>query len=183
VQRPLFSTLPRPTKSTLPSHRRSTSLWSAFRPSLKVCWLHLIPVRSAVLQAMTTPCLHLKPLDLLSKDLMFAFVRAQEDFLFIPVHPMRLHRRHVFASHRRDFISATLPTRRSGACETWVPMGPHRPGSQPSPTGGPDLPEDPPTCPWTLPDLTCGPKDMKTAWCTRQDSPARISFPCCNRVG
>jgi hypothetical protein len=28
-----------------------------------------------------------------------------------------------------DFISASSPTRRSGACETWVPMGPHRPGS------------------------------------------------------
>jgi hypothetical protein len=64
-------------------------------------------------------------------------------------------------------------------CETWVPTGPHRPGSQPSPTGGPDLPEDPLTCPRTLPDLTCGTKDMKTAWCTRQDSPPRISFPCC----
>jgi hypothetical protein len=102
---------------------------------------------------------------------------------FIPVHPMRLHRRHVFASHRRDFVSAASPTRRSGACETWVPLGPHLPGSQSSPTVEHDLSEDPPTCPWTLPDLTCGPKDMKTAWCTRQDSPARISFPCGNRVG
>jgi hypothetical protein len=77
-----FFTSPRSTRSTLPSHLRSTSLWSALRPSLKVCWLHLIPVRSAVLQAMTAPCLHLKPLDLLSRDLMFAFVRAQEDFSF-----------------------------------------------------------------------------------------------------
>jgi hypothetical protein len=47
-----------------------------------VCWLHLISVRSAVLQAATAPYLHLKPLDLLSRDLMFAFVRTQEDFLF-----------------------------------------------------------------------------------------------------
>jgi hypothetical protein len=31
-------------------------------------------------------------------------------------------------------------------CETWVPLGPHRPGSQPSPTSGSGLPEDPPTC-------------------------------------
>jgi hypothetical protein len=132
---------------------------------------------------MTAPCLHFKRLDLLSRDLMFAFVRAQEDFLFlIHMHPMRLHRRHVFASHRRDFVSAASPTRRSGPCETWVPTGPHRPGSQPSPTGGLDLPEDPPTCPWALPDLTCGPKDMKTAWSTRQDRLARISFPCCNRL-
>jgi hypothetical protein len=156
-----FFTSPRPTGSTLLSRLRSTSLWSTFRPSLKVCWLYLILVRSAVLQAMIAPCLHFKPLDLLSRDLMFAFVRAKQ--------PMRLHRHHVSASLRHDFVSAALPTHRSGACETWVPMGPHRPGSQPSPTGGPDLPEDPPTCPWVLPDLTCGPKDMKTAWSTRQD--------------
>jgi hypothetical protein len=38
-------------------------------------------VRSAVLQATTAPCLHFKPLDLLSRSLMFAFVRAQQDFL------------------------------------------------------------------------------------------------------
>jgi hypothetical protein len=75
-----FFTPPRPTRSTLPSRLRSTSLWSAFRPSLKVCWLHLIPVRSVVLQAMTTPCLHFKPLDLLSRDLMFAFERTKEVF-------------------------------------------------------------------------------------------------------
>jgi hypothetical protein len=78
-----FFLSPRPTGSTLPSHLHSTSLWSAFRHSLKVCWLHLIPVKPAVLQAMTAPCLHLKPLDLLSRDLMFAFIRAQEDFLFL----------------------------------------------------------------------------------------------------
>jgi hypothetical protein len=75
-----FFTSPRPTGRTLPSRLRSTSLWSAFRPSLKVCWLQLIPVRSAVLQVMTTPSLHLKPLDLFSKDLMFVFVCAQENF-------------------------------------------------------------------------------------------------------
>jgi hypothetical protein len=56
-----FFPSPRPTGSTLPSRLRLTSLWSAFRPSLKVCWLHLIPVRPAVLQAMSAPCLHLKP--------------------------------------------------------------------------------------------------------------------------
>jgi hypothetical protein len=28
------------------------------------------------------PCLHFKPLDLLCRDLMFAFVRVEEDFLF-----------------------------------------------------------------------------------------------------
>jgi hypothetical protein len=43
----------------------------------------------------------------------------------IPVHHMRLHRRHIFTSLWRDLVFATSPTRRSGACETWVPMGPH----------------------------------------------------------
>jgi hypothetical protein len=42
----------------------------------------MIPVRSAVLQAMTLPCLHFKPLDLFSSDLMFAFVRAAKGFSF-----------------------------------------------------------------------------------------------------
>jgi hypothetical protein len=37
------------------------------------------------------------------------------------------------------------------ACETWVPLGPHRPGSRPSPTSGSGLPEDPPTCWWAQP--------------------------------
>jgi hypothetical protein len=149
VRRPLFFTSPQPSGSMLPSRLRSTSLWSVFRPSLKVCWLHLIPVRSVVLQAATTPCLHFKPLDLLSRDLMFAFVRAEEGFLFfIPMHPMRLHRRHIFASLRHDFVSNASPTRQSGACETWVPMGPHRPGSQRSLSSGPDLPEALPTCKW-----------------------------------
>jgi hypothetical protein len=55
-------------------------------------------------------------------------------------------------------------------------MGPHRLGSQPPSTGGPDLPEDPLTCQWALPDLTCEPKDMKIAWSTRQDRPDK-AFP------
>jgi hypothetical protein len=38
-----------------------------------------------------------------------------------------------------------------GRCETWVPLGPHRPGSRPSPTSGSGLLEDPPTCYWTQP--------------------------------
>jgi hypothetical protein len=32
--------------------------------------------------------------------------------------------------------------------ETWVPMGPHRLGSQRSLSSGPDLPEALPTCKW-----------------------------------
>jgi hypothetical protein len=47
---------------------------------------------------------------------------------------------------RHDLYKVVVPTPRSGACETWVPLGPHRPGSRPSPTSGSDLPEDPPTC-------------------------------------
>jgi hypothetical protein len=133
----------------LPLCLRSTSRWSAIRPSLKVCWLRLIPVRSGGLLAAMAFCLHFKPLNLLSRDLTFAFVRAQEDFLFwIHVHPMRLHRRQVFTPLRRDFVSAASPTRQSGACETWVPMGPHRPGSQRSLSSGLDLPEALPTYKW-----------------------------------
>jgi hypothetical protein len=40
------------------------------------------------------------------------------------------------------------PTPRSGACETWVPLGPHRSGSRSSPTSGSGLLEDPLTCQW-----------------------------------
>jgi hypothetical protein len=47
---------------------------------------------------------------------------------------------------RHDLFKVTVPTPRSGACETWVPLGPHRPGSQPSPTSGSGLLEDLPTC-------------------------------------
>jgi hypothetical protein len=36
-------------------------------------------------------------------------------------------------------------------CETWVPLGLHRPGLRPSPTSRSDLPEDPPTCQWAQP--------------------------------
>jgi hypothetical protein len=33
-------------------------------------------------------------------------------------------------------------------CETWVPLGPHRPGSRSSPASGSGLLENPPTCWW-----------------------------------
>jgi hypothetical protein len=52
---------------------------------------------------------------------------------------------------RHDLSKVAAPTPRSGACETWVPLGPHRPGSRPSPTSGSGLSEDPPTCLWTQP--------------------------------
>jgi hypothetical protein len=42
-----------------------------------------------------------------------------------------------------SFITSSL-----GGCETWVPLGPHRPGSRPSPTSRSGLPEDPSTCQW-----------------------------------
>jgi hypothetical protein len=77
-----FFTSPRPTGRTLSSRLRSTSLWSASRPSLKVWWLRLILFRSRTLLTVMAPCLHFKPLDLLSRDLMFVFVCAQEDFFF-----------------------------------------------------------------------------------------------------
>jgi hypothetical protein len=87
---PSFLTSPRLTRSMPLLRLRSTSLWSAFRPSLKVCWSYLIPVRLVVLQATTKPCLHYKPLDLLFISLMFAFVRSREDF-FLFLSPCTLH--------------------------------------------------------------------------------------------
>jgi hypothetical protein len=50
-----------------------------------------------------------------------------------------------------DLSKVAAPTPRSGACETWVPLGPHRPGSWPSPTSGSGLLHDPPTCLWAQP--------------------------------
>jgi hypothetical protein len=49
---------------------------------------------------------------------------------------------------RHDLSKVDAPTPRTGACETWVPLGPHRPGSQPSPTSGSGLLEHLPTCQW-----------------------------------
>jgi hypothetical protein len=49
-----------------------------------------------------------------------------------------LRLRHVLSK-----VAAHTP--HSEACETWVPLGPHRLGSQPSPTSGSSLLEDPPT--------------------------------------
>jgi hypothetical protein len=50
-----------------------------------------------------------------------------------------------------NLSKVAAPTPHSVACETWVPMDPHRPGSQPSPTSGSGLPEDLPTCQWAQP--------------------------------
>jgi hypothetical protein len=52
---------------------------------------------------------------------------------------------------RHDLSKVTAPTPRSGANETWVPLGPHRPGSRPSLTSKSGLPEDPPTYQWAQP--------------------------------
>jgi hypothetical protein len=46
---------------------------------------------------------------------------------------------------RHDLSKVVAPTPRSGACETWVPLSPHRLGSRSSPTSGSGLPENPPT--------------------------------------
>jgi hypothetical protein len=54
---------------------------------------------------------------------------------------------------RHDLSKVAAPTPRSGACETWVPLGPHLPGSRPSPTSGSGLLED-------LPTLSVGPTDL-----------------------
>jgi hypothetical protein len=42
---------------------------------------------------------------------------------------------HIIKNHHQNY-------------ETWVPLGPYRPGSRPSPTSGSSLLEDPPTCQW-----------------------------------
>jgi hypothetical protein len=52
---------------------------------------------------------------------------------------------------RHDLSKVVVPTPRSGACEKWVPLGPHQPGSRPSPTSGSGLLEDLPTCLWAQP--------------------------------
>jgi hypothetical protein len=88
VRCPLSFKPPSPTGSALPVCLRLTSRRSASRPSLKVRWLRLIMFRSRILLEVVAPCLHFKPLDLLSRDLMFIFVCVQEDFLlWIPMHP------------------------------------------------------------------------------------------------
>jgi hypothetical protein len=52
---------------------------------------------------------------------------------------------------RHDLSKVAEHTPRSGACETWVPLGSHRPDSRPSPTSGSGLLEDLPTCQWAQP--------------------------------
>jgi hypothetical protein len=46
---------------------------------------------------------------------------------------------------RYDLSKVVAPTPRSGACETRVPLCPHRPGSRPSLRSGSGLLEDQPT--------------------------------------
>jgi hypothetical protein len=107
MRRPLSFMSPRPTGSALPVCLFLVSHGSAFRPTLKVWWLRVILFRSGILLAVMVPCLNFKPLDLLSRDLMFVL---RIFLLWIPVHPTRLHRRHVFALLRRDFVLASSPT-------------------------------------------------------------------------
>jgi hypothetical protein len=49
---------------------------------------------------------------------------------------------------RHDLSKVAAHTPRLGACETWVPLGPHQPGSRPSLASGSGLLEDLPTCQW-----------------------------------
>jgi hypothetical protein len=46
---------------------------------------------------------------------------------------------------RHDLSKVAAHTPRSGACETWVPLGPQQLGSRSSPTSGSGLLEDLPT--------------------------------------
>jgi hypothetical protein len=52
----------------------------------------------------------------------------------------------LFKNCMSSFSSSGLRWAPIMTCETWVPLGPHRPGSRPSPTSGSGLPKDPPTC-------------------------------------
>jgi hypothetical protein len=52
---------------------------------------------------------------------------------------------------RHDLSKVAAPTPRSRACETWVPLGPHRPGLWSSPTSGSGLLEDLLTYQWAQP--------------------------------
>jgi hypothetical protein len=52
---------------------------------------------------------------------------------------------------RHDLSKVVVPIPRLGACETWVPLGPHRQGSRPSLTSRSGLSEDSPTYLWAQP--------------------------------
>jgi hypothetical protein len=74
-----------------------------------------------------------------SKLICFFFLFGPTCMLFDLSIALRLH-------HHLSKVVAPTPC--SGACETWVPLGPHRSGSRPSPTSGSGLLEDPPTYQW-----------------------------------
>jgi hypothetical protein len=81
--------------------------------------------------------------------------------------PGRMRKRHGASRHQGSHLPQRLPIRHQVAsraaahdlgslhpgqfCETWVPLGPHKPGSWPSATSGSGLPEDPPTYQWAQP--------------------------------
>jgi hypothetical protein len=54
----------------------------------------------------------------------------------------------IFSAQKTQVFSAW---REPGPAREMLRYSPHRPGSQPSPTGGPDLSEDLPTCQWPSP--------------------------------
>jgi hypothetical protein len=81
---------------------------------------------------------HQNQLEQMENGAMFATPRL-EALHSVEVDTRRWHGR---APPRRIDTADLLP----GGCETWVPLGPNRPGSRPSPTSGSGLLEDPPTC-------------------------------------
>jgi hypothetical protein len=77
----------------------------------------------------------------------------------------------------RGRLLAESEARAPTSSETWVPMGPHRPGSRRSLSSGPDLPEAQLTCKWvrrpypqsrqpwkTSDDLIQTPEDLPGLW-------------------
>jgi hypothetical protein len=104
---------------------------------------------------MTAPCLHFKPLDLLSRSLMLNFVCAQEDFLFLSLCTLR-DLTGATSSLRIDMTSS--PPLRLHVDRGLRDMGTH--GSPP--TRIPEVPVK-----WTQParspaDLQVGPETLST---------------------
>jgi hypothetical protein len=75
----------------------------------------------------TSPCSAKTTNRSAAKLTFFLFSFGPTRMLFDPSRALRLH---------HDLSMVATPTPRWGACETWVPLGPHRLGSRSSPTSG-----------------------------------------------
>jgi hypothetical protein len=97
-------------------------------------------------------------------------------------HPVRRLHLSLPAEHCRwvkHFAASELSSSHN-VCETWVPLGPHRLGSRPSPTSGSGLLEDLPTYQWAHPILIGSPHDLLK---TFHKIPQTTSFGTTSRLG